>query len=192
MTIQTRQFSLTFQVREFNDTPGDGRTVFGRIVPYGEVIRFVDHSGVVRRERFVQGAFAKQVNPSAFGRVTLSFEHQDGFHNTIGYGQRIEEQADGAYATFRLYEADAPKVREMIVTSHDGMSVEFEPRGAREDVDDDGVILRDNVHLRRVGITGTPAYAGAEVLAVREQSHVPTPNLDAVRAELERLRGCAP
>jgi len=192
MAVHTRQFDVTLEVRDVDD-PGDGRTVYGRIVPYGEVISFLDaYDGRVKRERFVKGAFAKQADQGAFSRVTLSFEHQDGFHNTIGYGRRIEDRDDGAYASFRLYEADAGKVREMITTSHGGLSVEFEPRGVREDLDEHGVIVRRGVHLRRVGITGTPAYTGAEVLAVREASSGATPHLDEVRAELARLRGCAP
>jgi HK97 family phage prohead protease len=173
-----------------DDGPGDGRTVYGRIVPYGQVISFLNHRGEVERERFVQGAFAKQAN--AFHRVTLSFEHQDGFHNTVGYGQRIREESDGAYATFRLYEADAPKVRDMIASSHDSLSVEFEARGTRETVDEAGVIVRDNVHLHRVGITGSPAYVDAKVLAVREATREPTPHLDDVRAWLNEQRRNAP
>lgn len=188
MTVHTRQFATTLEVRDVSDA-GDGRTVYGRIVPYGEVVSFLDHDGAVRRERFVRGAFAKQ--SGAASRVTLSFEHQEGFQNTVGYGSKLLEQDDGAYATFRLYESDARKVAEMIDTSHGGLSVEFEPRGTRDEVDDQGVIVRRSVHLRRVGITGTPAYSGAEVLAVREASVPGTNHVEDALAFVRAARGGA-
>lgn len=200
--VHTRQFPVSFEIKDF-DVEGDGRTVLGRIVPYNEVISFVDpyDNGAIKRERFVSGAFNKQASPGAWSRVALSFQHDDGFTNTIGYGRAIQDRDDGAYATFRLYESDASKAREMMEHSHRGMSVEFEPRG-RDEYDSDGVIMRSNVRVRRVGITNDPAYVGAKVLAVREASvldsptlhepgqieRVATPNLDSVLAELADLK----
>lgn len=198
MSVHVRQFTTTFEVRDVTDD-GDGRTVYGRIVPYGEVATFVDpyDGNRVKRERFVRGMLGPQVN--AFNRVLLSFEHENGFVNTIGYGRQVYEEPDGAYGSFRLYKADAAKAREMIAESHKGLSVEFEPM--RSALDDDGVIIRQRVHLRRVGIVPEGAYRGAEVLAVREADHTAeavetlegelltaTPHLDAVRADLAALR----
>lgn len=194
MHVYLRQFDDAFTV------DGDGRTVVGRIVPYNEVVEFVDPwDGMkVKRERFVPGAFAKQSSPGAWSRVRLSHEHDEGFENNIGYGRSIEDRDDGAYASFRLYETDAAKAREMIEHSHGGLSLEFEPRG-RDKEDADGVIVRDSVHVRRVGITNDPAYRGAKVLAVRERDGqlgeellVATPHLDEVRAMLADLRRGAP
>lgn len=188
MPIYVRQFPLQLEVRDVADS-GDGRTVFGRIVPYGEEVSFIDEydDGKVKRERFDRGALAPQSSSGAWSRVSLSFEHDEGFANTIGYGKSLEERDDGAYAAFRLYAADAPKAREMILTSHKGMSLEFEPRTNARDGD---VIVRKRVHVRRVGVTPDPAYLNAEVLSVRERSvAASTPNLDAVRARLAQLRG---
>jgi HK97 family phage prohead protease len=189
MTIEVRTFPFQFELRDVSDD-GDGRTVFGRIVPYGEEVPFVDEydGKIVKKERFQRGALTPQTNNAAFARVLLSFQHDNGFANTIGYGRALEERDDGAYAAFRLYAADAPKAREMILTSHRGMSLEFEPR---DDGRDGTVIVRKRVHLRRVGVTPDPAYKGAEVLAVRESSAVATPNLDAVRARLNALQATA-
>ena len=54
MTIYVRQFTTTFEVREVAEER-DGRTVYGRIVPYGEVATFVDQydGNKVKRERFM-------------------------------------------------------------------------------------------------------------------------------------------
>jgi HK97 family phage prohead protease len=197
--VYMRQFPSSFAVGDFH-MEGDGRTVLGRIVPYGETISFVDpyDGGKVKQERFVPGAIAKQSSPGAWSRVLLSFQHEDGFENTIGYGRELQDREDGAYATFRLYQADADKAREMMEHSHKGLSMEFEARG-RDEFDADGVIVRRNVRVRRVGITNDPAFVGAKVLAVRQSSVdlrapdepdvVATPHLDAIRAELAQLRG---
>jgi|SRR5215510_4766517 len=187
--MYVRQFPVTFAIKDFDDY-GDGRTLIGRIVPYGEIISFIDQydQNQVKRERFVSGAFIRQTR--AWHRVSLSFRHENGFNNTIGYGRELREKDDGAYATFRLYEGDAPKAREMIANSHGGLSIEFE--ALRPDhFDDDGVIVRDNVRVTRVGITDDPAYQGAEVIAVRERDGlaIATPHLDQIRADLVRRRG---
>lgn len=200
MGIHVRQFQSTFEVRDVADE-GDGRTVYGRVVPYGEVATFIDEydHNRVKKERFARGTLGPQVN--AFNRVLLSFEHENGFINTIGYGRAVHEEDDGMYGAFRLYRPDADKAREMIQESHPFMSVEFEP--IRSEMDGD-VIVRRRVHLRRVGVVPDPAYLGARVLAVRSAAVEPespvdtdqdgdemrtaTPNLDAVRADLAELR----
>lgn len=188
MSIYVREFAADFSLPE----GGDGRTVFGRIVPYGETVTFVDQyeNNRVKRERFVYGAMAKQSNLGAWARVGLTFRHDDGFTNLIGYGRSIEERQDGAYAAFRLYEADASKAREMIANGYEGLSLEFEPRGP-DRLDSDGVIVRDSVHVRRVGITPDPAYVGAEVLALREADKVGTPYLDEARRTIAELQAGA-
>ena len=194
MSVHFREFTYNFEIRDFADD-GDGRTVYGRIVPYGEIIEFVDRydKDLIKRERFQPGALEPQTRGQAWTRVVLSFEHSDGFSNTIGYGRRVEERADGAYATFRLYAADAGKAAEMIRESHKGMSLEFEPVRSGNDA---GVITREQVHVRRVGVVPDPAYLGAQVLALRNRDFasesVATPHLDAVRETLAALRRGTP
>jgi HK97 family phage prohead protease len=204
MQVYTRQFPVSLDMGDF-DTEGDGRTVVGRVVPYGETISFVDayDGNKIKQERFVRGALAKQAGSSAWARVLLTYEHDDGFTNILGYGRELREQDDGGYGSFRLYEADAGKAREMIENSHRGLSVAFATR-KRGRTDPDGVVVRDDVRVERVGITNDPAYSGAKVLAVRNQDglavpvpvllapdppeQVPTPNLDHARALLDELR----
>lgn len=191
MIHQRRQFASPL---EFRDAAGknDGRTVFGRIVPYGEVIEFLDEDNIVKRERFELGSLAGAV-PS-WDRVTLSFEHHPdgpGFANTIGWGMRngLTEAEDGAYASFRLYAHDAAKAREALQESHRGLSLEFYAR--RSEVDADGVIVRRDVRVVRVAAVPDPAYMGASVMAVRSEAapaELGTPNLDAARAILAELR----
>jgi uncharacterized protein len=191
MSVYLRRFDTGFELRDFTDD-GDGRTVYGRVVPFNEPVSFVDQydNNRVKQEMFLKGALARQTPPGAWSRVALSFQHDDGFTNTIGYGRQLQELDDGAYATFKLYEADASKAREMMTNTYDGLSLEFEPKGL-EETDRNNVILRKRVHVRRVGITNDPAYKSAEVLALRERSimDTETPHLDAVLGDLAKLRG---
>lgn len=158
-----RHFNVALELRDF-DGPGDGRTVFGRVVPYGEVIEFFDHADHKRkREVFEYGALA--AISRAWHRVLLSFEHLDGIDNMIGYGRSVVESADGADATFRLYRDAPERAVEMMQTSHRGMSMEFYP--IVDGVRDDGTIVRRQVHVSRVSIVTDPAYVGARVMALR-------------------------
>src|SRR3954463_2815299 len=117
---QRRQFATPLEFRDASGATGDGRTVFGRIVPYGEVTEFVDDDGVLKRERFERGALAEDAR--AWHRVMLSFEHHTGgpgLANTIGWGltNGLTETDDGAHAAFRLYKHDAAKAREALEES---------------------------------------------------------------------------
>ena len=195
--VYIRHFSSPLELRDAGN--GDGRTVFGRIVPYGEVITFRDNDGALKRERFAEGSLTDDAR--AWHRVLLSFEHHEmpGFANTIGYGVQnsVEERNEGAYASFRLYKQDAEKGREALTTSHRGLSLEFYPLSSS--VDQDGVIVRNKVKVVRVAAVVDPAYLGAEVIGVRQADpsiveEIPrgaTPNLDAARAILAELRRSA-
>lgn len=188
-TVHIRRMAMAFELRDASGE-GDGRTVYGRVVPYGEVIEFVDpyDNDRLKRERFVRGALARQAE--AWHRVTLTFEHHAGFRDTIGYGRSLQELDDGAWATFRLYESDASKAREALTTSHRGLSLEFLSLADR--LAGDGVIDRTRVHVQRVAAVPDSAYMGAGIVAVRSAEPVATPNLDAVLAELETLKAAGP
>src|SRR5262245_8998907 len=109
----------------------DGRTVDGRIVPFGEVAEVTDRDPttgeLVRyRERFLPGCTeyvrqqaAKRAGPSWIG---LNLEHDGRLGARIGFATALEERDDGAHATFRLYESDdLAKVRSMLEESHTGL-----------------------------------------------------------------------
>lgn len=173
----------------------DGRTVEGRIVPYGQVIDAMDVvDGKLERikETFLPGSLtweaqnAKRRGNAAW--VEFRLDHGEDFSGTIGYGRSIESKDDGAYASFRLYESpDLPKVQSMLRESHTGLSVMFHDRA--EPLLVDGVIQRVQVALKHVCATPMPAYDGAKILAMRESNHGGTPFLDEVNALLEELKG---
>jgi uncharacterized protein len=182
------------EFRDFDGAEGDGRTVYGRVIPYGEVIDFYDeHDGNKhKRERFEVGSLKDAVR--GWDRVALNFEHLGGFPDRIGYGREAREQSDGGWATFRLYPQTADRAREMMQSSHRGLSLEFQP--VYSEMDDDGIIVRKKVRVRAVAITMEPAYVGAQVLSVRSaadldnnpEPELATPNLAAALAILEQIK----
>lgn len=156
---------------------GDGRTIEARIVPYDEPAEVADPPTYVPyQEKFAAGAFDKQINAASRVKVWLNFEHQPGLQGIVGHGVQIEDRQDGLYGTFAVHDnPDGDKalrmVRDGLLT---GLSMEFASLKARTV---GGVVERLRAHLDRVSLCRIGAYAGAQVLAVRE----PPPPLDDQR-----------
>lgn len=150
-------------------TPGDGRTVDVRIVPFGERIRHNDGLGGVPRgewyeEEWMPGAFDHQLN--AAHRMLANFEHQQGMGGLVGKGVALRREPDGYHGTFRILDGpDGDKLLQLIPDAVDSVSLEARPmRSTRKD----GVVQRVKAHLVGIAFTRFGAYQGAKVLAVRE------------------------
>lgn len=160
---------------------GDGRTLEARIVPYGETATICDPPDfVVEEERFAPGAADRQIRAAHRVKMWLTTMHEQGLRGIVGHGEKLEDREDGLYARFRIHEnADGDKalqlVRENLLPS---LSVEFK---ALQSVRRNGIVERVRVHIDRVSLVPVGAYAGAEVLALREKA------LEAHEAEAERL-----
>jgi HK97 family phage prohead protease len=147
---------------------GDGRTIEARIIPYGESATICDPPEyVTEQERFAPGAFSKQINAAHRVKVWLSTMHEQGLRGIVGHGETLEDRDDGVYATFRVHEnPDGDKALQLV---RDGLlpslSVEFI---ALQSVKRQGFVERVRAHLDRVSLVPVGAYAGAEVLALRE------------------------
>ena len=180
-TLLTRSVA-DLEIRE------DGRTAIGRLVPYGEVTDIMDPTGEVYKEVFVRGAFEGAV--SVPERIDLRYSHDGGFDNVLGQGYELSEEDDGLYGAFRLYESVATRARDVLNGHAKHLSVGFYPIKSRRR---GGVVERVKAYLEHVAATSTPAYAGAEVLSVRqdvvlESTEVPAevPGLDSIQDWLER------
>lgn len=186
--IRTAQFALR----------DDGRTLDGLIVPYGEVAHVVevDDAGDVIRfeEQFLPHSLANMAQGfkarSGKGmQCPLVLDHDESMETTVGFATMIESRDDGAYGTFRLYDAaNIVKIRSMLKESHTGLSVKF--RDIREPKLIDGVVSRVQVFIRHVAATPTPTYANAAIGSIRSNEVVesPRPALDDVRAWLAAQR----
>lgn len=178
---------------EFRDGD-DGRSyVAGRVVPFGvaTVIVEPDETGVLRtyREQFLPGCLAGQARTIGghWHRVKFKLGHADTLEREVGAAVALEERPDGVHGTFRLFRSpDTDKVRSMLEDAYTGLSVEFH---ARRSVTEGDVVSRAEVYIGGVAATPMPAYAGAVITAVREQTIDldATPNLEAARAILAGL-----
>lgn len=174
----------------------DGRSVFGRMVPFGEarhIREFVAGQLDEYDEEFLPGCTARmrQVAMSRGGApawIRFTVDHEAGFDHRIGYCTTMTESDSGVDTTFRLYDDPArlDKVRSMLAESHTGLSIEFDdvapPRV------DGALRQRRQINVTAVTATPVPVYASARVLAVRADEDplaaAGTPNLDRVRALL--------
>lgn len=194
--------SAEFELRD----DGDGRTLTGRIVPYGEVASIVEvdeaTNDLVRyREQFLPHSFAamaqgfkarggdRSLRSNMF--VPLLIDHSDRFDDMIGHATELEDQEDGAYATFRLYNDERlTKIRSILSESHTGLSVSF--RDIRPPKIVDGIISRVQVGINHVAATPRPAYSNARIDSLRESREtnvLETPLLNDVREWLQKQRG---
>jgi HK97 family phage prohead protease len=145
---------------------GDGRTIVGRCVPYGEVAEVPGEGNGPYREMFQRGAFRRAVK--APHKVILDFEHREDPLSVLGHGVELVERDDGLHGVFRALDgAVGDQGLEMVRAGLlRGMSVRAMVLGpGRRRAD--GVVVRTACHLDRVALCREPAYAGAVIEALR-------------------------
>jgi len=152
-------------------TPGAGRTIDARIVPYG-VPAEVSDGGPRYREEWVAGCFDEQVVHAGRGdrlKVLLNFEHQAGIGGVVGQATELRSQPDGLHGTFDVLETqDGDKTLALVKAGIlGGVSLEAYARKSVRSAD--GVVRRFAAHLRNVALCRDPAFADAQVLAVRTE-----------------------
>jgi len=157
MRIETREFTTELEIR------GDGRTIVGRAVPYGEETRIGDN--VV--EVFHPGSF-RDADPA---KVSLTARHpRDGGELPIGVAVSLEDRADGCWITGRVSKtALGDEVLELVRDGAlMGLSIGFLPDEATDRWSRDrSRVDRYHAHLDHVAVGRRPAYAGAQIAAVR-------------------------
>lgn len=146
-------------------TPGSGRTVFGTVVPYGQIADVNDGAGPYK-ESFAYGAFSRSIRERG-SKIKLMTGHD---HRRLPVGKAIElrEHPDGLHAAFEIAATrDGDDALELLRTGTvDSFSIGF--RGIRDRMDGD-VLVRIEAALLEVSLVGVPAYAGAAVAGVRSQ-----------------------
>jgi HK97 family phage prohead protease len=177
--VQERDEVMTaerpFLVREFQAefTPGDGRTVDVRVVPYGVPAQVSDDGGrTIYREEWQTGCFDDQLVAGHRLKVLLNFQHLPGIGNVVGKGVALRSQPDGLHGTFRMSSTqDGDKALELI---NDGIldSVSLEAVPKRSVRTANGIIRRVKAHLHNVALCREGAFSDARVLAVREAPEV--------------------
>lgn len=164
MGLQTRTFELALELR----SDGDGRTLVGRAVPYGETA-----ATPAGKERFVLGAFARQIAAAQLGAVKLYDHHQDRLdhRHPVGKTVSLQERTDGLHGAWQLYDTGPGNDALHLVKTGEvtGLSVGFKAVDGGTARGADGAFERHAVHLDHVALTDDPAYVGAQVITVRSR-----------------------
>lgn len=183
MTIEHRRYAPELT----RAAGGDGRTVEGIAVPYGQPQRI--YEGLT--EQFARGAFAHQV--AAMRRVQVAREHYVHGGVLIGRIHEAREDARGLWVSMRV--SATPAGDETLTLIEDGvlseLSIGF--RAKRDRTLPDGTIERVKADLTEVSVVRAGAYGQkAKVLATRaaedddedERDQDARPNLAAAAAAL--------
>jgi HK97 family phage prohead protease len=147
---------------------GDGRTVEGIAVPYGQRQRIDDDL----IESFARGCFAHQIR--AAHRVHFARDHLAHGGTLIGKTVELRDDAAGLWGAWRV--SKTPVGEETLTLVADGvldqLSVGFRSRKDRRDPD--GTIVREKADLVEVAVVLQGAYGeGALISGVRERgAHV--------------------
>jgi HK97 family phage prohead protease len=184
--LELRTFDVELEVRD----TGDGRTLIGRAVPYGETINLPGDAG---RERFMPGAFARQIEAGQLGQVKLFDSHQarTSGQQPIGKTAMLTERDDGLHGAWPLYNTTKANDALELVRSGEvtGLSIGFKVAG-RPQVGPDGAYERTAAHLDHIVLTHEPAYPTAAVTAIRSAHPIAGFRVAQARAHqlLERIR----
>lgn len=162
MTALSRSFTTDLEVR----SDGDGRTIQGIVVPYGQNARVSD-GGPAYQERFQRGAFSKYLSEKPVDRFALRLLSQHDAHKPLGRAVDMVETEAGLMGSFRV--SDTAYGRDQLELVRDGVlgafSVGFMPIKSKRD---GSTTVRTEVALREVSLVTFPAYEGAVVTGLRQ------------------------
>jgi HK97 family phage prohead protease len=161
MTVLERAFTTALHVRD----GGDGRVLFGALLPWGTEAQVLDRGRLVV-ESFQRGALA-DVDPATVPLMRRHPRHAETL--PIGRTVELEDRADAAWGAWRVSETALGD--EVLALARDqvplGLSVGFvEVRGGSRWLSRDRVV-RTRAQLDHVAVVRVPAYAGAGVVGVR-------------------------
>jgi HK97 family phage prohead protease len=163
MNIQTRAVEGELEVRD--DLDDKYRHLIGIVVPWNASYTMPDG----RTESFDRAAFDKSVKARG-DRIPLFQNHETTSAMPVGMAVSFENRQDGLLADFKMArtlrgDESSNLARDKFVT---GLSVGFRPiRNRTERRGDTDHLVRLEAALDHVGFVSNPAYAGAQVLAVR-------------------------
>lgn len=180
--LQTRALtSADLEIR----SGGDGRSVYGVIVPFGREAVIQTRSGSFR-EMFRSGAFRQSIN-NGVSRVKLfqNHNHLRGM-DPIGVATSLVEDRDKLVGEFRVANtAEGENALQMVRDGvFDAFSIGFLPLPGKQLRSKD-LVEHTEVKLREVSLVSYPAYEGAAIAGLRSAFPELTPQI------LERLLALA-
>lgn len=160
-----------FLVREFVTTNMEikGRTVDVRVVPFGEVARVSDPPyQTVYEEQWMPGVFDHQLN--AANRIHAKYGHSDSVVDVVGHGLSLRSVAgDGYHITTTIHETIQGETALELLRGGALPAVSLEARPVKSVRSAGGVVQRMKANLSSFAFCRVGAFAGAQVLAMREQ-----------------------
>ena len=173
-------------LREFAaaDLEVKGRTVDVRLVPFGETARVYDQFGPTREpseydEEWLPGAFDHQLN--AANRIHAKYGHSRHVIDVVGHGISLRRESDGYHVATKIHETPQGDTTLELLRGGALPCVSLEAQPVRSTRSAAGVIQRVKAHLTGFAFCRQGAFAGAQVLAIREPHQV----LDEVLMPLE-------
>ena len=156
----------------------EGRTVDVRLVPFGEVATVADPPRFEPYdEEWMPGCFDHQLK--AANRIHANYEHLQGPANTVGYALSLRSEPDGYHVTATINETESGNNTLALLRGGALPSVSLEARPVKNVRSAAGVIQRVKANLRGFAFCRQGAFAGAQVLAVREDTVEAEQTLDA-------------
>lgn len=158
-------------IREFAvaDMSVEGRTVDVRVVPFGEVARVADPPMYEPyQEEWLPGVFDHQLN--AASRIHAKYGHSNSVLDVVGHGISLRtEPGDGYHVSTKIHQT--PQGDTVLELLHDGAlpCVSLEAMPVRNRPGRNGVIQRVKADLKGFAFCRQGAFAGARVLAIREE-----------------------
>jgi HK97 family phage prohead protease len=167
---------------------GDGRTLYGVVVPFDTPTRISSRLEGQFDEVFRPGSFARTIRERST-KVRLHVLHDQTTRLPIGRASELREDPAGLVGEFRVSKTAAgDEVLELVRDGAlDGLSIGFRPirdrwsKGRRS-------VERLEVALNEVSVVASPAYAGARIVGVRAATRY-IPASEAVERLTALLKG---
>lgn len=167
-------------VREFvaTDLEVTGRTVEVRLVPFGEVARVADPPDWrPYDEEWLPGVFDHQLN--AANRIHAKYGHSQTVVDVVGHGIALRSSpGDGYHVTTKIHQTIQGETALELLRDGALPCVSLEARPVRNTRTAAGVVQRVKAHLSGFAFCRQGAYAGAQVLAIREGDAEPVTTFD--------------
>lgn len=159
-----------FLVREFAaaDLEVAGRTVDVRLVPFGEVARVADPPDwKPYNEEWLPGVFDHQLN--AANRVHAKYGHSESVIDVVGHGITLRSTpGDGYHISTKIHQTVQGETALELLRDGALPCVSLEAEPVKSIRSASGVVQRVKANLRGFAFCRQGAFAGAQVLAIRE------------------------
>jgi HK97 family phage prohead protease len=158
-----------FLVREFeiSDLNVEGRTVDARLIPFGEVARVSDDGVTFYNEEWMPGVVDHQVN--AANRIHAKYGHSPHVIDVVGHGIELRRESDGYHVSTAIHRTPQGDTTLELLNGGALPCVSLEARPVKSMRTTSGVVQRIKANLYGFAFCRQGAFAGAQVLAVREE-----------------------